>query len=134
MKSRLLGLILCALLLPLAAHAQLANNRGTPLVSANTTNCTLIAAGNHTLVGFSMGNTSTVAFIKFYDSATAPTAGQGTPYSFEIPGNAAGAGSNLGPLNLSFQKGLGFCVTGGAANSDATAVASSQIVGTIVWQ
>jgi hypothetical protein len=107
---------------------------GTPFISGNTTNCQLVAKGPHYLVGFSLGNTGQNAWLKVFDTATAPTAGTGTPYPFPIPTNVAIAGSNVSlPQPLLLVNGFGFCVTGGAANTDATALTSTAVSGTIFW-
>lgn len=113
---------------------------GVPFVSAATTNCTLIPnSANRSLIGMTMGNTNTAAWIKFYDMNTVPVAGatqgsqqNGNPYIFPIPGNAALAGSNVTlPQPIPFLNGVAYCATGGAANNDTTPLSVNQVAGTI---
>jgi hypothetical protein len=129
--KRLLGFTLATLLGTAPAFA----DSGFPIVSTADTNSTLIVKGSHFLTSFSLGNNSTAAWIKFYNTATAPTCGAGTPYVFAIPGNASLAGSNFEPPGpLLFTLGIGYCITGGAGNSDTTAVGSGQVTGTVLWR
>jgi hypothetical protein len=106
------------------------------IVSAGSTNSTQVITGRHELTGFSVVNNSTAAYLKLYDTATAPTCGSGTPYAvFGIPGNLALAGSNFTPATtILFTKGIGYCITGAAANADTTAVGVGQVAGTLVWK
>lgn len=134
----LLALLAC--LLPLTAQAA---DLGFTFVStnSNTTNCQVVASGEHWLSGMTMGNTGAAAWLKFYDMTTTPTAGgvqgatpAGAPYPFPVPGATALAGTNTFPsFPLHFTLGLAFCATGGAANADATALATSQVAGTIFY-
>jgi hypothetical protein len=69
-------------------------------------------------------------FLKMYNSASAPTAGSGTPVmTIQIPGNTAGAGLVLDfPMGLAFSSGIGFTITGAVGDSDTTAVAANEII------
>jgi len=127
------------------AQASLAPGNAKGFVSAATTNCQSLASGaaaGYTLEGVTMGNTGAAAWIKFYDMAGTPTAGAlqgsspgGVPYIFPVPGATALAGSNIimADRGTFFRNGIAFCVTGGAANADTTAVAAAQITGTIFY-
>lgn len=140
MRRWLRGAALAALLIvsPLLASA----DSGFAFVSAASTNCQVLATGSHLLTGLSVGNTGTAAWVKFYDMATSPSAGQlqgqtpgGAPFPFPVPGNAALAGSNVLPSGpLLFTTGIAFCVTGGVANNDTTAVTLGQVAGTFFYQ
>ena len=117
-----------------SAQAQNAGSpsSGFPFVSANTTNCTLISKGPHLLTGLMAGNSGSVAYVKFYDLAVAPTAGAGTPYPVMVPSDGV---VDVGlPEPLKFVNGLGFCVTGEPANNDTTAVSSGQVTATFLFQ
>jgi hypothetical protein len=63
-----------------------------------------------------------------YNSATAPTAGAGTPRTV-IP-VAAGATTNIeyGPLGKRFETGIGITVTANAVITDATAVGAGALI------
>jgi hypothetical protein len=79
------------------------------------------------------------AWLKLYDSATAPTCGSGTPkVRYLIPANstaALGAGSNLEwPVGAAFTSGIGYCVTGALADADTTAVAANSITVSIGYK
>src|SRR6185437_2403366 len=100
------------------------------LVSAATTNATSVKASAGSVGVIVVGNVaSTVAYLKFYNKASAPTVGTDTPvFVVPIPGNTAGAGATvpLGP-GLSFTTGIAFAVTGLLADTDTTAVAANNV-------
>lgn len=104
------------------------------LISAATTNSTLVSAGPHELTGYAVVNNGAgIAYVKLYDKATAPTVGTDTP-SVVIPVPPAG-GANLAlPEPVLFSLGLGLGITGGLANSDTTAVSASQVGVTLFFQ
>ena len=99
------------------------------LISAATTNSTLISTGSHTLYAINAyNNGATAAYAKIYAKATAPTVGTDTPIkTIMLP---AGGGSNivLPPQGDAVTLGLGLGITGGAADADTTAVAAAQVV------
>jgi len=114
---------------------------GTPAVPAtpysvnslNTTNGALILTGTSGLQAFYASNIgATVAHVKLYNKATAPTVGTDVPLMV-IPVPAA-VGGVAGFVNLTpgfngyrFPLGLGIAITGLMADSDTTAVAAGQI-------
>jgi hypothetical protein len=73
---------------------------------------------------------ATVAYLKLFNSASAPTAGSGTPvWRLMIPGNTAGAGlAKTLPEGLAFSAGIGYTCTGGSADNDTTALAAGQVI------
>ena len=83
----------------------------------------------------SAGSVSAVArWLKFYDSADASEPGTNCIWQMVIPGNVAGAGSNLhisqGPpiiSGLQFNFGLAFAVTANNAISDASGISGSDV-------
>lgn len=101
------------------------------LISAASTNATSVKASGGNLFFASFGNTNAAArYIKFYNKASAPTVGTDTPiFTFMIPGNTAGAGSNpaIPPQGLRFNTGIAFAITTGAADTDTGAVALNEI-------
>lgn len=98
------------------------------LVSAATTNATLISniARSMGVVNFS-NNGATAAYLKLYNSSTIPTAGAGTP-SKVIMAPPMSTIVVSGPIGMRFTAGLGYTITGGAANTDTTAVALDQCI------
>jgi hypothetical protein len=98
--------------------------------SAATTNSTLVMAGARILSGFTATNTTTtVYYLKFYDKATAPTCNTDVPVlTLAIPSQPAGTtAGQIGAwpyAGFSFINGLGFCITGAAADNDNTSAAT----------
>jgi hypothetical protein len=114
---------------------------GTPLAPATpyilnslaTTNIALILTGTSGLHAFYATNTgATAAFVKLYNKATAPVLASDTP-SMIIPVPAAISGVPgvatlpIGHNGFRFALGLGIAITGGVADTDATAVAAGQV-------
>lgn len=107
----------------------------TPLIinSAATTNGQLVLTGTSGLQALFATNTGAgAAYVKLYNKATAPTVGTDTP-AMIIPVPAAVAGVpgaveiTPGFNGYRFALGLGLAITGGAADSDTTAVAAGQV-------
>lgn len=105
------------------------------VVAAATTNATNIKASAGQVAGWTFvnNNTSSFRYVKFYDSASAPTAGSGTPVW--VVGLPPGGGSNLIlPTGIVCTSGIGYTIVAGAADSDATAIAISEVVGGIFYK
>jgi hypothetical protein len=114
---------------------------GTPAVpatpyfvnSAATTNGALILTGTSGLHAFWATNTgAAAAFVKLYNKATAPTVGTDVPEMIiPVPAAVGGvpgvASLPIGFNGFRFALGLGIAITGGAADSDTTAVAAGQV-------
>lgn len=102
------------------------------LIAAASTNSTSIKASAGELLEVTVYNTSaTIAWVKFYDSGSAPTCGSGTPAArYMIPGaSSGGAGSNVViPMGKNFASGIGMCITTGIADADTGAVAATSYV------
>ena len=72
-------------------------------------------------------NTTTLAYLKIYNTASVPTCGSGTPVArYEIP--ASGGFVSEISNGIAFSSGIGFCVTGGQADSDTTAPGASNYI------
>lgn len=104
------------------------------LIAANSTNSTNIKASGGQIYHMDLSNNSaTPAYLKLYDSATAPTCGSGTPVSrIMLPAN-----TTISPeiaTGISFANGIGLCLTGGIADADTTAVAASTYLVNIVYK
>jgi hypothetical protein len=99
------------------------------LASAATTNSTLISTGAHSLYNLSVINTTaTLYYLRVYDQAAAPTCSSatGAVHSYPIPASTTGAGFtfNLGAPGEAYALGIGFCITGGGADTDVTSAAT----------
>lgn len=99
------------------------------LISAATTNATLVKTGPTTISMLTGSNTNAaVRYLKVYDKATAPTVGTDpVAYTFVLPGATTGAGSNV-PLarELNLIRGFGLALTTGVADTDTGAVALNE--------
>lgn len=97
------------------------------LISAATTNATSVKGSAGTVYGVqAFNNSATVAFLKLYNKATAPTVGTDTPVkTIMIPANG-GAVLPITDIGVAFGTGIALAVTGLATVSDTTAVALSQ--------
>lgn len=102
------------------------------LVSAATTNATSVKASAGTVYMITASNVNAaVRYLKLYNKASAPTVGTDTPvFTFAIPGNTAGAGTNIPIPNVgvNFSTGIAFALTTEATDAGTTAVAANEIV------
>jgi hypothetical protein len=104
------------------------------LISAATTNATLVKASAGQVYGWYVANTSAGwRYVKLYNKATAPTVGTDTPaVTLAIP---AGAAANVSLDNgVAFSAGIGYATTTGSADSDATAVAAGDIILNLIFK
>jgi len=98
-----------------------------------STNATSLKASAGQVYQIALGNNgASAAFLKLYNKATAPSVGTDAPIAtYLIPAG--------GQLNLQFiagkvfPTGIGYALTGAAADSDTTAVAVNQITGSIEY-
>jgi hypothetical protein len=132
MKKYLLALAL--VLSPLPAFAQ-----AVPLKfdSAANTNPTLVRAGNSLLKSLIVINTTTTLFfLKFFDTATLPTqttCGTNTvvlkiPVPFGATNAGGGVAMAISPDGLQFYNGIAFCLVGGIADSDTSNAATGVVI------
>lgn len=100
-------------------------------IMAATTNATSVknAAGQLYAVEVT-NNSANIAYLKIYNSASAPTPGSGTPViRLMCPGNASGAGIVRSWENgIAMGTGIGYAFTGAIADNDTTAVAASAFI------
>lgn len=97
--------------------------------SAATTNATLVKNAAGTIFHiFGMNTSAATKYLKFYNKATAPTVGTDTPYLTLALPPTAGFAFDI-PEDLAFSLGIGYAITGLAADADATAVAVGDVVG-----
>jgi hypothetical protein len=103
------------------------------LSSLASTNGALILTGTSGLQAFYATNTgAAAAYVKLYNKATAPTVGTDVPTMIiPVPAAVAGvpgvAALPIGFSGFRFALGLGIAITGGAADSDTTAVLANQV-------
>lgn len=105
---------------------------GAHLVSAATTNATVIKASAGRLIGWSLANTNAAwRYVKFHNQTTSPTAGTGVVRTVGIP--PAGRSELTLDGGISFTTGIAMTCVTGAADSDTTAVGANDIVGDIFY-
>jgi hypothetical protein len=114
----------------LTAQAATSLGSGTSdfhLVSAASTNATSVKASPGQLYGYDLGNNGAAdAYLKLYNTAGTPTAGSGTPFrTIYLPKGTRA--SFQSPTGLTMSTGIGLTITGGAADSDTTAVTAAQV-------
>jgi hypothetical protein len=108
------------------------------LVSAATTNATSVKASAGQVYMITASSVNAAArYLKLYNKASAPTVGTDTPvHTFIIPGNTAGAGTNI-PIpdcGLEFTTGIAFALTTEATDAGSTAVAVNEIVVNLAYK
>jgi hypothetical protein len=107
----------------------------TPFIlnSAATTNAALVLTGTSGLHAFYATNTgASVAYVKLFNKATAPVPGTDVPAMIMVVPAAVGGVPGvctlpIGHQGFRFALGLGIAITGGAADTDTTAVAAGQV-------
>ena len=102
------------------------------LVSGASTNATSVKASAGTVYMITASNVNAaVRYLKLYNKASSPTVGTDTPvFTFAIPGNTAGAGTNIPIPNvgINFSTGIAFALTTEATDAGTTGVAANEIV------
>lgn len=101
------------------------------LISSATTNSNNVKGSGGTLYAVQVyNNSANIAYLKFYDKATAPTCNTDTVVKeILIPASTNGAGSNFSiDPGAIFFNGIGICVTAGIAVNDNTAVAANAYI------
>lgn len=105
-------------------------------IMANTANPTVVknAAGTvHTIVV--SNNSTTIAYLKLYNKATAPTCGTDAPVMrYQVPATAAGPFQIQFAGGVSFSAGIGYCMVTGIADNSTTAVAASAYLVTVSYK
>jgi hypothetical protein len=103
------------------------------IMSAATTNATLVKSTPGKIMGINLGNTGgAAAFLKLYDKATSPVVGTDIPVeTILIP---AGTFVNYRThATTPFALGIAYAITNLVADSDTTAVTLNQIIGAMYW-
>lgn len=99
----------------------------THLVTAATTNSTVVKAAAGRLIGWCVSNTTAAwKYVKLHNQATAPTAGTGVVQTIAVPPN-----SNVNIVlegGIAFTTGIAMTVTNLSPDADATVVAVGDLV------
>jgi len=103
------------------------------LSSAASTNSTNCKASAGQVYGFQVINTtSSIYYLRMYNSASAPTCSSATGFVRTIPiPHASGAGSGVGfsqTVGSAYGTGIGFCLTGGGSSTDNTNAATGVYI------
>ena len=108
-------------------------NLTSKVLSAATTNATVIKASAGQVYGLQFANTGAGwAFVKLYNKATAPTVG--TDAVVEILAIPPGGAREVNrPIGMPFAAGIGMAITGVYTDADTTAVTAGQVVGSIQY-
>ena len=105
---------------------------GAHIVSAATTNATIIKASPGRVVGFCLSNTNAAyRYVKFHNITTTPTVGTGVVRTIAIPPNFNISVAFDG--GIAFTTGIGITIVTGSADSDTTAVGAGDVVGDIFY-
>lgn len=105
---------------------------GSHIVSAATTNATIVKGSAGRVVGWSLANTTaSFRYVKLHNQTTTPTAGSGVVRTIAIPPNAV---SNIHlDGGIAFSTGIGLTIVTGSADADATAVGVGDVVGDLYF-
>ncbi len=120
---------LMAVALLCASPALAQQSQPVHVLSAASTNSTSVKGASGQLVGVvAINTTATIYYLKFYDTASAPTCNSSTVVlTFPVPFGASSAGGGFViplPQATSFLNGIGICLTGGIADNDNTNAAT----------
>ncbi len=105
---------------------------GTHIVSAATTNATVVKNAAGRVIGWSLANTTaSFRYVKLHNQTTTPTAGTGVVRTIAIPPNTV---SNIHlDGGIAFTTGIGLTIVTGSADADATAVGVGDVVGDLFF-
>ena len=105
---------------------------GAHLVSAATTNATIVKASAGRVLGWALANTNAAwRYVKLHNQTTTPTAGTGVVRTIAIPPNGLAQMKLEG--GIAFATGIGLTTVTGSADADTTAVAVGDIVGELFF-
>lgn len=105
---------------------------GAHIVSAASTNATIVKASAGRVLGWSLANTNAAwRYVKLHNQTTTPTAGTGVVRTIGIAPNSI---SNLTIAGgIAFTTGIGLTAVTGSADADNTAVGVGDIVGDLFF-
>jgi hypothetical protein len=98
------------------------------ILSAASTNATNVKASAGQLYGWALFNTTSAAkYLKLHNTAGTPTAGAAVDFTILIPANS---GTNVEfSHGIPYATGIGYTITGAAADTDTTAGAANDVLG-----
>ena len=97
-------------------------------LSTGTDSTNVKASAGQVFWGFVTNTNASARYIKFYNSASTPTLGSGTPVArFMIPPNSSGL-QITAEQGLTFSTGIGYTLSTGAADSDTGTVAANEVI------
>lgn len=98
-----------------------------------STNATLVKAGSTVIQSIVLSNTTAaLKYLKIYSKATAPVVGTDVPiFTLAIPANGNLVWDSVQGVQVN--TGLGYGITGAVAETDTTATAANDVVGTICY-
>ena len=103
------------------------------IISTDSTNLGFIKKGGGSVYAINLHNkASTPAYLRIFDKATAPVDADTPLVTLTIP--AVGTLDLELSIGLRFKLGLGFNITTGPLNGNATATAGPDVVGGIFWR
>jgi hypothetical protein len=104
----------------------------THLISAATTNATIVKNSAGRLLGWRISNTNaSYRYVKLHNQATSPTAGTGVVETIAVPPNGIAVG-NI-PQGSAFTTGIGMTTTTGSADADTAAVGAGDLIIDLYW-
>ncbi len=105
---------------------------GQHIVSAATTNATIVKNAAGRVVGWSLANTNAAfRYVKLHNQTTLPTAGSGVVRTIALPPNSV---SNIHlDGGIAFTTGIGLTTVTGSADADNVAVGVGDIVGDLYF-
>jgi hypothetical protein len=103
------------------------------ILSAASTNATSVKASAGQLYGWALFNSSATAkFVKLHNTAGTPTAGASVDFTILVP---PGSGANVEfSHGIPYATGIGYTITGAAADADTTAVAANDVLGILLYK
>lgn len=125
-------IFITALLIATFAYAQPIPNSSPyldvyHLVSAGSTNATVVKASAGTISGWYIyNNTSSLRKLVFHNTASTPTAGASVYFSLPLPPGPTAA-NVLGASSIKFTSGIGITTVTGITDADNTAVSASDL-------
>lgn len=110
------------------------------IVSAASTNATSCKGSAGNFFGYDIYNTTTtVYYLRLYNTAAAPTCSSATGFIRSIPIPPASAAGGVGgairglPIGVAYGTGIGYCITGGSSSTDNTNAAVG-LFGTVMYR
>lgn len=104
------------------------------VASAASTNATSVKGSAGVVYSIVVTNTNAaIRYVKFFNSASAPTPGSGTPVLVVGVGPTQTTQLDFSNVPMTFGTGIGYDIVTGAADTDATAVAANDILMTVLY-